>query len=154
QQLAAAVQVEEEVVGAEVALRRDVRLLLLVAHGRRRLPPERHRRSPRHGRNRRVTRPSRLASRWLLAAALAVSAAVGPAGCAGGPSATQPNDALRAYARALDERRIDDAYRMLSEEARRGLSLEAFRRAVVENPAEAQEIARALARPSGEARVT
>jgi hypothetical protein len=76
------------------------------------------------------------------------------AACAVGPSATQPNEALREYARALDERRIEDAYRMLSEEARRGLSLEAFRRAVVENPAEAQEIARALARPSGEARVT
>ncbi len=43
---------------------------------------------------------------------------------------------------------------MLSEEARRGLSLEAFRRAVVESPGEAKEIARALARPSGEARVT
>lgn len=86
-------------------------------------------------------------------AALLASSALST-GCAGGPSATQPNEALRAYARALDERRIEDAYRMLSEEARRGLSLEAFRRAVLENPAEAQEIARALARPSGEARVT
>ncbi len=83
-----------------------------------------------------------------LAALLALPA------CVSGPSATQPNDALRAYARALDEKRVEDAYRMLSEEARRGLSLEAFRRAVVENPGEAQEIARSLARPSGEARVT
>lgn len=83
-----------------------------------------------------------------IAALLALSA------CASGPSATQPNEALRAYARALEDKRVDDAYRMLSEEARRGLSLEAFRRAVVENPGEALEIARSLKRPSGEARVT
>lgn len=86
--------------------------------------------------------------------ACAVSLWAGATGCAGGPSASQPSEALRSYARALEERRIDDAYRMLSDEARRGLTLEAFRRAVVENPAEAQEIARALSRPSGEARVT
>lgn len=76
------------------------------------------------------------------------------AGCGGATSPREPAEALRAYAHALEEQRVEDAYRMLSEEARRGLSLEAFRRAVLENPSEAREIAKALSRPSGDARVT
>src|SRR6516164_1518912 len=39
--------------------------------------------------------------------------------------ATDPASVLRAYARALEEGRADDAYRALSDEARRGISLEA-----------------------------
>ncbi|HSN98387.1 MAG TPA: hypothetical protein VLS89_08815 [Candidatus Nanopelagicales bacterium] len=65
-----------------------------------------------------------------------------------------PNDALRAYSRALQEGRVEDAYRLLSDEARRSMSLEAFRRAVKENPEDVREIARAIARPSTEPVVT
>lgn len=76
------------------------------------------------------------------------------AGC--GASATErgPGDALRAYASAIEERRIDDAYRMLSEDARRTVSLEAFRRMVLESPDDVLEMARALARPAAEPEVT
>jgi hypothetical protein len=41
---------------------------------------------------------------------------------------------LHAYARALDEGRAVDAYKQLSDEARRGISLEAFRRMVTDDP--------------------
>ncbi len=61
-----------------------------------------------------------------------------------------PSDALRSYAGALSQGRVDDAYRMLSDEAKRSMSLEAFRRAVTENPQEVQEIARSLARPAAD----
>lgn len=55
---------------------------------------------------------------------------------------------LRQYSRALEEGRADDAYRMLSEEARRGTSLDTFRRAVKDDPGEVREMAKALARPT------
>jgi len=107
---------------------------------------------------RRLASLSRLAVVFPLALPLALPLAFGAflaaAGCGSATSPREPAEALRAYARALDEQRVEDAYRMLSEEARRGLSLEAFRRAVLENPSEAREIARALSRPSGDARVT
>jgi hypothetical protein len=65
-----------------------------------------------------------------------------------------PSDTLRAYAQALEQGRVDDAYRLLSDEAKRSMSLEAFRRAVRENPEDAVEIARAIARPSSDPVVT
>ena len=68
--------------------------------------------------------------------------------CGGGKPADDPSSVLRTYARALEESRPDDAYRMLSDEARRGISLEAFRRMVKDNPEEVREIGRALARPT------
>jgi hypothetical protein len=72
-----------------------------------------------------------------------------------GPSkAEDPHSVLRSYAHALDEGRAEDAYRMLSEEARRGISLEAFRRVVKDNPEEVREIARALSRPTATPVVT
>lgn len=58
-----------------------------------------------------------------------------------------PSDALRTYAHAIEDGRIDDAYRQLSIDARRQLSLEAFRALVRENPEETREIARGLTRP-------
>jgi len=66
----------------------------------------------------------------------------------GGASAEDPGSVLRDYARALQEGRADDAYRLLSDDARRGVSLEAFRRMVKDNPEEVREIGRALARPT------
>jgi len=70
------------------------------------------------------------------------------------PRPEDPHSVLRAYSRALEEGRADDAYRMLSEEARRGISLEAFRRMVKDNPEEVREIARALSRPTSTPVVT
>lgn len=72
----------------------------------------------------------------------------------GPPKAADPKSVLHAYSRALDEGRAEDAYRMLSEEARRGTSLEAFRRMVRDNPQEVREIAHALARPTSPPVVT
>ncbi len=65
-----------------------------------------------------------------------------------------PSDTLRAYAQALEQGRVDDAYHLLSDEAKRSLSLEAFRRAVKENPQDVVEIARALSRPATDPVVT
>ncbi len=76
---------------------------------------------------------------------------LGAAGCA---STSGPSDTLRAYASALEDKRVDDAYRMLSDEAKRAISLEAFRRMVLENPDDVLEVARALARPAAPPVVT
>lgn len=78
---------------------------------------------------------------------LALAISIACAAC-GAPRAEDPQSALRSYARALDEGRAEDAYRMLSEEARRGIALEAFRRMVKDSPDEVREIAKALGRPT------
>jgi hypothetical protein len=83
---------------------------------------------------------------------LAAAALVG-GGCAGA-RAEDPQSVLRAYSHALEEGRSEEAYRMLSDEARRGISLEAFRRMVKDNPEEVREIAKALARPTATPVVT
>lgn len=70
-------------------------------------------------------------------------------GCGGGLS-QGPSDTLRAYSRALEAKDVDAAYRLLSDEARRSISLEAFRKMVLENPEDVTEVARALARPAGD----
>lgn len=67
-------------------------------------------------------------------------------GCAS--SAPNPNAALRDYARALEDGRADDAYRLLSAEARRGVSRQQFGQLLRENPEEAKELGRALQRSS------
>jgi hypothetical protein len=61
---------------------------------------------------------------------------------------TGPRESLAAYARALEEGRAADAYRLLSDDARRQVSLEAFTRMVRESPDDVREIARSLVRPS------
>lgn len=68
-------------------------------------------------------------------------------GCSSGVQ-QGPSAVLQSYARAIRERRIEEAHAMLSTEARRSLSLDAFRRMVLENPADAEELASALARPT------
>jgi hypothetical protein len=72
------------------------------------------------------------------------------AGCSGGAYSQGPSDTLRDYAGALQERRVDDAYRLLSDDAKRTMSIEAFRRMVAENPDDVLEVARALARPASD----
>jgi hypothetical protein len=65
-----------------------------------------------------------------------------------------PSDTLRAYSRALDDGRADDAYKLLSSEAKRSIPLDAFRRMVKENAPEMKDIAHALSRPSSDPVVT
>ena len=72
----------------------------------------------------------------------------------GTPPAQDPGATLRDYASALEDGRADDAYRLLSDEARRGTSLEAFRRMVKDNPEEAREMGRALSRRTSSPVVT
>jgi len=91
--------------------------------------------------------------RSAFALAACVSAVLALAGCAAQPAA-DPQSALHAYADALEQGRADDAYRMLSDEARRGISLEAFRRMVKDDPEQVRDIGRALARPTAPAVVT
>jgi len=91
-------------------------------------------------------------STWTVIALAAASCSAG-AGCAGS-RAEDPQSILRSYSHALEEGRSEDAYRMLSDEARRGISLEAFRRMVKDNPEEVREIAKALARPTATPVVT
>jgi len=79
---------------------------------------------------------------------------VGAMACGPRAPADDPSSVLGAYARALQDGRAEDAYRMLSDEARRGTSLEAFRRMVRDNPDDVREIGRALARPTAAPRVT
>jgi hypothetical protein len=68
--------------------------------------------------------------------------------------ASGPSDTLRAYSKALAGGRADDAYKLLSNEAKRSVSLEAFRRMVTENPDDVRDIAQALARPGSDPMVT
>ncbi len=79
-----------------------------------------------------------------------IALAFAVAGCSGGAYSQGPSDTLRDYAGALQERRVDDAYRLLSDDAKRSMSIEAFRRMVAENPDDVLEVARALGRPASD----
>jgi hypothetical protein len=65
-----------------------------------------------------------------------------------------PQSTLHAYARALDEGRAEEAYGYLSDDARRGMSLAAFRRLLSDDPEGVREIGRALERSAAPAVVT
>jgi hypothetical protein len=84
------------------------------------------------------------------AAALFLPAVLALAACASTLVQQGPSDTLRSYAQALEQGRVEDAYRLLSDEAKRSLSLEAFRRVVKENPNDVAEIAQALVRPASD----
>lgn len=90
----------------------------------------------------------------VLAAALTAAALSLSLGCTSSRPAEDPQSILKSYARALEEGRAEDAYRMLSDEARRGVSLEAFRRMMKDNPDEVREIGKALERPTAPPVVT
>lgn len=74
-------------------------------------------------------------------------------GC-GATRANDPQSVLLTYARALEDGRADTAYGYLSDEARRGISLEAFRRMVKDDPEGVKEIGRSLERPTAPPQVT
>jgi hypothetical protein len=85
--------------------------------------------------------------------ALVALACLSPlSGCS--PSLQNPHSTLRAYASAVEDGDAEEAYALLSTEAQRSISLDAFRRMVRDNPAEAKDLARALARPSSDPIVT
>jgi hypothetical protein len=86
--------------------------------------------------------------------ALVLGAACAVIAACGAPRQADPQSVLHAYARALEEGRADDAYRLLSDEARRGTSLEAFRRMMTDDPEGVKEIGRALERPTAPPVVT
>lgn len=74
-------------------------------------------------------------------------AALTGGGCSGaGSGPVGPEEALRAYADALREGQVDEAYRLLSDEAKRQVSREAFGRLVEERPEDVRELARSLGR--------
>src|SRR5258706_14325145 len=62
-----------------------------------------------------------------------------------------PTTTLHAYAHALDDGRAQDAYRLLSDEARRTRSFAEFREMIQKDPEAARETAKILLRPSSEA---
>jgi len=72
----------------------------------------------------------------------------------GGARAESPELTLRAYATALEDGRSEDAYKLLSDDAKRAVSYEAFRRMVKASPDDAKELARALNRNADPAHVT
>jgi hypothetical protein len=74
-------------------------------------------------------------------------------GC-GASHATSPQGTLRAYADAISDGRADDAYRLLSEDARRGITLEAFRAILKQNKQEALELGKSLSRPADDPYLT
>jgi hypothetical protein len=76
------------------------------------------------------------------------------AGCGGAAQVMGPQETLRTYAQYLESGKVDEAYMLLSDEARREMSLEAFRRMVKETPDEMKDIARSLSRPASPANVT
>lgn len=75
-------------------------------------------------------------------------------GCAAQKPAQGPKETLDAYAAALRAGRMEEAYALLSDEAKKQLPYEAFARMVKENPEEVRDIAAALGRPSGPPLVT
>lgn len=87
----------------------------------------------------------------LLPLCLALS---GLSACASSSLQQGPSDALRSYAKAIRERRVEEAYALLSTDARRSLSLDAFRRMVIESPQDMEELAQSLARPASDPLVT
>lgn len=89
--------------------------------------------------------PSRLS--WL-----ALALAVACSGCAA--DRDSPSRVLQQYAAALEEGRTQDAYALLSREARQDLPYAAFERLVRENPGEMKDIATSLLRPVEQSYVT
>lgn len=76
-------------------------------------------------------------------------------GCGGAaPRDDGPNEVLRQYATYLEERRIEDAYALLSDEAKKGMPFEAFQTMVKENPEEIRAMVESLRRPMNPPRVT
>ena len=76
-------------------------------------------------------------------------------GCAAGSNTGSPESVLSAYSRAIERGQLAEAYALLSEDAKKTIPFEQFKRMIQENPEQARELIRALDRPrEGHARVT
>jgi len=88
------------------------------------------------------------------AVALALSAG-SLLGCASGSNTGSPESTLSAYARAVQRGQLAEAYALLSDDAKKTIPFEQFKRMLQENPEQTRELVRALDRPStGPARIT
>lgn len=72
-------------------------------------------------------------------------------GCPGVNAGATPHGTVSAFASALRDGRVDDAYGLMSESYRRRVSMEEFRRYFSDYPAEVQQTARALSDRRGPA---
>lgn len=96
--------------------------------------------------------PTARATRW--GRAWLVLAAATTAGCAAGGAGAGPREAVRSYAMALREGRTEDAYGMLSAEAKARMSFPEFQRMVAENGREIEDISAGLLAPAEVPEVT
>jgi hypothetical protein len=72
----------------------------------------------------------------------------------GTTTASSPEATLSAYSRALQDTRSDDAYALLSDTAKKSISLDQFRKMVKQNPLDARELGQLLGQPARPAEVT
>jgi len=91
--------------------------------------------------------------RGLLIVGLLVSPLPASFGCAAG-AGQGPRETLRAYALALHERRVTDAYALLSRDARARISSADFNRMVTENAREIEDISASLLGPAEAPKIT
>ena len=75
-------------------------------------------------------------------------------GCAAGAASQGPRETLREYALALRERRVADAYALLSRDARARISFADFSRMVSENAREIEDISASLLAPAEAPKIT
>jgi hypothetical protein len=90
----------------------------------------------------------------LLFALAASTALMSLAACGPAQPAGDPGSVLRDYGHALEQGHADEAYSLLSDDAKRSVSVESFRRMVKDDPDEVRELGRALQRSSAPAVVT
>ena len=68
--------------------------------------------------------------------------------CAGAGATRSPERVLRDYSAALEAGKAEEAYALLSDEAKKSIPFEYFRRMLKENPEEVRELAKSLNRPT------
>ena len=92
---------------------------------------------------------------FLSVALAALALATLPLACAAGSNSGSPETTLTAYSRAVHRGQLAEAYALLSDDAKKTIPFEQFKRMLQESPEQATELARALDRPqAGPARVT
>ena len=88
-------------------------------------------------------------------ALLPAASALALVACASSGHAASPEAVLSAYGHAVQRGQLAQAYAMLSEDAKKSIPYEQFKRMLQENPEQAEELIRSLDRPqAGPARVT
>ncbi len=86
--------------------------------------------------------------------AVLVSLCTAVLACSPAPGSPNPRTALDQYTAALESGRTQDAYALLSAEAKRSVSYEAFERMTRDNPGEVKALVEALKRPTAAPYVT